>query len=133
MLDPEMSSRTGQSLYARLGGYDGIARFVHELMPRLRQDPKLGVYWKGKSLDSRRRGDKLLTDFLCAAFEGPVEYFGPDMKTSHEGLGITEEEWDLTLAHIAASLDAVGVAEHEKGEFMECAAGLKWEIVETRG
>jgi hemoglobin len=130
MLDPERSSQTRQSLYARLGGYDGIARLVHEFMPRLRQDPKLGVYWKGKSLDSRRRGDKLLTDFLCAAFEGPVEYFGPDMKTSHEGLGITEEEWDLTLAHIAASLDAIGIAERDKSEFMECAAGLKPEIVE---
>ena len=130
MLDPERSSQTRQSLYARLGGYDGIGRFVHELMPRLRQDPKLAVYWKGKSLDSRRRGDKLLTDFLCAAFEGPVEYFGPDMKTAHEGLGITEEEWNLTLTHIAGSLDAVGVADQDKSEFMECAAGLKPEIVE---
>jgi hemoglobin len=131
MLDPENSAHTRQSLYARLGGYDGITRFVHELMPRLRADPKLWVYWKGKSLDSRRRGDKLMTDFLCAVFEGPVDYFGPDMKTSHEGLGITEEEWDLTLAHIAAALDAVGVAERDKSEFMECAAGLKSEIVEA--
>ena len=131
MLDPEKSPDTGQSLYLRLGGYDGIAGLVKELMPRLRQDAKLWVYWKGKSLDSRRRGDKLLTDFLCAAFEGPVEYFGPDMKTSHEGLGITEDEWDLTLAHIAASLDAVGVDEREKRECLEAAAGLKSEIVEV--
>jgi hemoglobin len=131
MLDPKNSPGTGQSLYARLGGYDGIARFVQELMPRLRQDPKLWVYWKGKSLDSRRRGDKLLTDFLCAAFEGPVEYFGPDIKTSHEGLDITGEEWDLTLAHIAASLDAVGVGGRDKAEFLECAAGLRSEIVEA--
>ena len=133
MLDPDKSSHGDQSLYARLGSYDGIARFVRELMPRLHSDPKLGVYWKGKSLDSRRRGDKLLTDFLCAAFEGPVEYFGPDMKTAHEGLGITENEWDLTLAHIAATLDAVGVTERDKAEFMECAAGLKSEIVEKHG
>jgi len=131
MLDPQKSPDTGRSLYVRLGGYDGIAHFVQELMPRLRQDPKLAVYWKGKSLDSRRRGDKLLTDFLCAAFEGPVEYFGPDMRTSHEGLGITEEEWDLTLVHIGASLDALGVAEREKTEFLECAKGLKSEIVEA--
>jgi hemoglobin len=131
MLDPEKSLSTSQSLYSRLGSYDGIARFVRELMPRLHGDPQLGVYWKGKSLDSRRRGDKLLTDFLCAAFEGPVQYFGPDMKTAHEGLGISEDEWDLTLAHIAATLDAVGIAESDKTEFMECAAGLKTQIVEA--
>lgn len=131
MLDPGKSLNTAQSLYGRLGGYDVIAAFVGELMPRMQNDPKLGVYWKGKSLDSRRREDKLLIDFLCAAFEGPVEYFGRDMKTSHEGLKITGEEWDMTLAHIAASLDAVGVAGSEKAEFMEAAAGLKWDIVEA--
>ena len=129
MLDPEKSLHTRQSLYSRLGGYDVIAAFVGELMPRLQNDPKLGVYWKGKSLDSRRREDKLLVDFLCAAFEGPVAYFGRDMKISHEGLGITEEEWDMTLAHIASTLDTLAVAEREKTEFMQAAAGLKWDIV----
>jgi hemoglobin len=129
MLDPENSLHTRQSLYARLGGYDMLAAFVRELMPRLHSDPVLGVYWKGKSLDSRRREDKLLVDFLCAAFEGPVEYFGRDMKISHEGLGITEREWEITIGHIAATLDALAVAEPEKTEFLEAASGLKWDIV----
>ena len=131
MRDPGKSLDTARSLYARLGGYDAIAAFVRVLMPRLQNDPKLGIYWKGKSLDSRRREDKLLIEFLCAAFEGPVEYFGRDMKTSHDGLHITGEEWDMTLAHIAGSLDAVGVAEREKAEVMEAAASLKWDIVEA--
>jgi hemoglobin len=130
MIDPGKPP-TALSLYARLGGYDVIAAFVGDFMPRMQNDPKLGVYWKGKSLDSRRREDKLLVDFLCAAFEGPVEYFGRDMKTSHEGLKITEEEWEMTLAHIAASLDSVGVAEREKAEFLEAAVSLKWDIVEV--
>jgi hemoglobin len=129
MLDPENSLHTRQSLYTRLGGYDALAAFVRELMPRLHNDPELGIYWKGKSLDSRRREDKLLVDFLCAAFEGPVEYFGRDMKISHEGLGITEREWDKTIGHIATTLDTLGVAEREKTEVMQAASGLKWDIV----
>jgi hemoglobin len=76
MVDPEKSSHT-ETLYVRLGGYDGIARFVGELMPRLRQDPRLSVYWRDKSLDSRRRGDKLLTDFLCSAVEGRSDISAP--------------------------------------------------------
>lgn len=130
MLDPEKSAHTRQSLYKRLGGYDTIAAFVAELMPRLRSDATLGVYWKGKSLDGRRREDKLLVDFICGAFEGPVFYAGRDMKSSHEGLGITEAEWDILLAHIAATLDQIGVVAREKAEFLECTAGLKWDIVE---
>ena len=124
-----MSDQQG-SLYTRLGGYDAIAAAVADLMPRLRDDPKLWVYWKGKSLDSRRRGDQLLIDFLCAAFGGPVFYAGPDMKTSHQGLGITNEEWDLTLRHIGATLDALGVATQEKSEVLAAAESLKGDIVE---
>ena len=97
------ASADGDSLYKRLGGYDASAATVAALMPRLRNDPKLWVYFKGKSLESRRRGDQLLIDFLCSAFGGPVFYAGADMKTFHEGLGITNEEWDITLGHIGAN------------------------------
>lgn len=132
MLDPEGSAHTQQSLYKRLGGYDVIAAFVHDLMPRLRTDLALGVYWKGISEHSARRGDQLLIDFLCAAFEGPVYYAGRDMKLSHKGLGITEAEWDIFMPHVAAALDSVGIAPREKDEFLQCAAGLKWDIVEAQ-
>src|SRR3954466_2853918 len=110
MLDPSTSAHAQGSLYKRLGGYDSIAAFVADLMPRLYNDPTLWVYWKGKSLDSRRRGEQLLVDFLCAAFGGPAFYTGPDMKSSHRGLGITLQEWAITLQHIAASLDALRVS-----------------------
>jgi hemoglobin len=130
MLDPQNSAYMQQSLYKRLGGYDAIAAFVHELMPRLRSDPGLAVYWKGTSLDSARRGDQLLVDYLCAAFEGPVHYTGRDMKLSHEGMGITEAEWDVFMTHVAATLDSIGVAPRERAEFLQCADGLKWDIVE---
>jgi hemoglobin len=131
MLDPKGSVYMQQSLYKRLGGYDVIAAFAHDLMPRLRADPVLGVYWKGISEDSARRGDQLLIDFICAAFEGPVYYSGRDMKVSHKGLGITEGEWDIFMPHVAAALDSVGVAAREKAEFLLITAGLKWDIVET--
>jgi hemoglobin len=131
MLDPENSAYTRESLYRRLGGYDVIAIFVHDLMPRLRTDPVLAVYWKGISEDSARRGDQLLIDFICAAFAGPVYYVGRDMKTSHKGLGITETEWDVFMPHVAAALESVGITPREKAEFLKITAGLKWDIVEA--
>lgn len=130
MLDPDASTHTQETLYKRLGGYDAIAAAVADLMPRLYNDPTLWIYWKGKSVDSRRKGEQLLVDFLCSAFGGPAYYSGPDMKSSHRGLGITNAEWDLTLRHIAATLDALGVAEREKNEVIEASNSLKWDIVE---
>jgi hemoglobin len=129
--EDEMSDQQSVgSLYTRLGGYDAIAATVVDLMPRLRGDPKLWVYWKGKSLESRRRGDQLLIDFLCAAFGGPVFYSGPDMKTSHQGLGITTEEWEITLDHIRAALVTLGVPERETADVLAAAESLKGDIVE---
>lgn len=125
MLDPE------KSLYLRLGGYDTIAAFVDDLLPRLLADPRLGVYWKGKSKDSLKKDRQLVVDFLCSAFGGPVFYLGRDMKTSHEGMRITDDEWDLFVTHTVATLDNLGIAEREKTDLLAAAGSLKGDIVEV--
>lgn len=125
MLDPE------KSLYHRLGGYDAIAAAVDDLLARLTADPQLGVYWKGKCKDSMKKDRQLVVDFLCAATGGPIQYVGRDMKTSHEGLGITEEEWDTFVKHSVATLDDLGVAEKEKNELLAVAGSFKGDIVEV--
>jgi hemoglobin len=126
MLDPDK-----QSLYQRFGGHDAIAAFVEDLMPRLTADPTLGVYWKGKCRDSMRKDNQLVLEFLCMAFGGPSAYLGRDMKTSHDGLGITDDEWDIFARHTIAALDKLGIAEQEKSEFLAAAASLKPDIVEV--
>jgi len=126
MLDPE------KSLYHRLGGYDAIAAFVDDLLPRLTADPQIGVYWKGKCKDSMKKDRQLVVDFLCAATGGTANYLGRDMKTSHEGLGISDSDWDIFVQHSVASLEDLGVAEKEKAEFLSAAAALKGDIVEAR-
>jgi hemoglobin len=125
MLEPE------KSLYHRLGGYDAIAAFVDDLLPRLTADPQIGVYWKGKCKDSMKKDRQLVVDFLCAATGAPVNYLGRDMKTSHEGLGISENDWNVFVQHTVATLGDLGVAEKEKNEFLAAAASLKADIVEA--
>jgi hemoglobin len=119
-----------RSLYQRLGGYDAIAAAVDDLLPRLTSDPQLGVYWRGHSKDSMKRDRQLIVDFLCVATGGPVVYRGRDMKTSHEGLRISESDWKIFVEHTVATLDKFSVPEREKAEFMAAAASLKGDIVE---
>ena len=126
MLDPE------KSLYHRLGGYDAIAAAVDDLMPRLTSDPQIGIYWKGKCIDSMKRDRQLLIDFTCASIGGSSIYLGRDMKTSHAGLGISESDWNVLISHIAATLTDLGVAEREKAEFVAVVETLRAEIVEAR-
>ena len=100
-------------------------------MPRLTGDPTIGAYWKGKCRDSMRKDNQLVQEFLCMAFGGPSAYLGRDMKTSHEGLGITEDEWDIFARHTVATLDKLGIPEQEKSEFLAAAGSLKPDIVEV--
>jgi hemoglobin len=53
------------------------------------------------------------------------------MKTSHEGLGISDSDWGVLMQHARATFDDVGVAENEKNEALSAVDGLKGEIVEV--
>jgi hemoglobin len=125
-----MSEAAEKSLYARLGGYDAIAAATDDLLGRLTSDPQLGIYWRGHSKDSMKRDRQLVVDFLCEAFGGSVIYRGRDMKTSHEGLSISESDWQVFVKHTVATLDKFGVQGKEREEFLAAAASLKGDIVE---
>lgn len=125
-----MAESTGASLYTRLGGYDAIAAATDDLLGRLTSDPQLGIYWRGHSKDSMKRERQLILDFLCEAFGGPVIYRGRDMKTSHEGLNISESDWQVFVKHTLATLDAFGIQGTERADFLAAASSLKGDIVE---
>jgi hemoglobin len=119
-----------KTLYARLGGYDAMAAATDDLLGRLTSDPVVGVYWKGHSKDSMKRDRQLIIDFLGAALGGPIIYRGRDMITSHEGLNISENDWQIFMKHTEATLDHFGVHGPERQEFLAAATSLKGDIVE---
>lgn len=106
------------SLSARLGGYDAIAAVVDDLLQRLRSDPHVGVYWKGRNNDTKKRDRQLLVDYLCQVAGGPVVSTGGDMQTAHAGLRISDSDWQVTVGHLSATLQALHVPEPEKQEVL---------------
>src|SRR5215207_9319287 len=122
---------TDQSLYARLGGYDALCAASDDLLARLQADPQLGGYWKGASLDNRRRARQLIVDFMAEAAGGPAYYTGRDMQTSHVGMHIDERDWEAFMHHAAATLDHFAVAPREKDEVLAFFASLRVDIVES--
>lgn len=123
-------SEQARPLYARLGGYDAIAAVANDLLPRLRNDPQLGRFWKNRAEDSIMREKQLLIDYLCANAGGPMYYRGRDMKLSHRGMGITESDWNVFLSHAAATLAKFNVPEAEQRDVVAFIQSLKKDIVE---
>lgn len=123
-------AQTKDSLYKRLGGYDAIAAVTDEFIKRLATDKKLGRFFAGTSADSQKRIRQLVVDQLCEATGGPCVYIGRTMKASHAGLGITEEDWKITVDHLVATLNKFNVGKKEQDELLAALAGLKGDIVE---
>ncbi|HEX9768503.1 MAG TPA: group 1 truncated hemoglobin [Kiloniellales bacterium] len=118
------------TLYARLGGYDAIAAVADHLLSRLTQDRLLARFWQNRGEDGVRREKQLLINFLCASAGGPLYYVGRDMKTSHRGMGISEEDWQAFIGHLEATLDEFKVPVRERAEVMAFVDSTKRDIVE---
>lgn len=118
------------TLYQRLGGYDAIAAVTDDFIGRLATDKQIGRFFAGHSQDSLKKIRQHVVDQLCAATGGPCIYTGRDMKTSHQGLGISEADWNLGVTHLNATLDKFKVPDRERAEVLAAVGSLKKDIVE---
>jgi hemoglobin len=112
------------SLYARIGGYDFVAKFVDTAFPRVAGHPQLRRLFQGHARDSQLRQRQLIVDALCQAAGGPCAYIGRPMRPVHAGLGITAADWTVFAGILGAALDELKVPPAEKREFLA--------LVETR-
>jgi len=124
------ASAQEKSLYQRLGGYDGISKVVDTFLTQLITDKMFAKFFVGQSIDSRKKIRQHIIDQFCAATGGPCVYTGRDMKTSHAGLGITEDEWNAAAKDLIAAMDKAGVDEKSKNDVIAFVTTLKKDIVE---
>ncbi len=118
------------SLYKRLGGYDVIAAFTDQWLGLVLGDPALAPYFRGMSNDTKGKARQLIVDFIAASAGGPTIYTGRDMKTLHEGLGISRGEYATLMRHAATTLDAFGVESQAKDEMLTWLASLEGDTIE---
>ena len=107
------------TLYARVGGYDVLARFVDTAFPRVAAHPQLRRVFQGHSQDSQMRQRQLIIDALCQATGGPCAYLGRDLTTVHVGLGITDADWGVFIGVIGTALTEIGVAPGARTDLLE--------------
>ena len=120
-----------KSLYERVGGYNAIAAVVDDFIGRLVSDSQLSRFFVGHSNDSKQGMRQLIVDQLCQAFGGPCIYKGRDMKTTHNGLGISDDDWNKSVEHLVATLDKFSVPQKEKDDVLAAASSLKTQIVQS--
>lgn len=118
----------GGSLYERLGGRDAIAAIVDDFVARCVADERINSKFVRTDIARLRQN---LVDWIVELGGGPATYSGRDMRTTHEGMGVTAAEYDALIEDLVATLDRFGVGEAEKAELTGPEARLRAEIVEV--
>ncbi|TAL44196.1 MAG: group 1 truncated hemoglobin [Chitinophagaceae bacterium] len=119
-----------ESLYKRIGGYDAMAAVTDDFIGRLATDKDISRFFIGQSDDSKARIRIHIINMICMATDGPCNYTGRDMKTSHKGLGITEADWNTMAGHFVATLNKFKVPKKEQDELLAIVGTTKKDIVE---
>jgi len=95
-----------KSLYDRLGGEAAVMTAVDIFYKKVLDDPTIASFFD--QIDMAAQARKQLA-FMTYAFDGPAEYRGRDMRSSHSGLALTDEHFDAVAGHLRDTLEEIGV------------------------
>jgi hemoglobin len=116
------------SLYERLGGLDAITAVVDSFVGRCAGDDRINPKFERTDVP---RLKKMLVDQVCDATGGPCTYIGRDMRTTHDGMGVTAGEFDALVEDLVATLDEFDVPKAEQDELLGVLGSMRGEIVEV--
>jgi hemoglobin len=133
-LDEVRYKVTVKPLWTRLGGEPAVKAVVHDFVLKAAGDSKVNFFRDGKyKLDEAGVAhlEELLVQLVSAVSGGPLKYTGRDMKSSHAGMGITDEEFNAIAADLIAVLQSYKVPEKETNELVGLIATTRKDIVEA--
>ncbi len=127
------------TVYQRVGRLAGIEAAVAEFYALVSTNPAISGFFTG---GDQARFEACLARQLCA-IDGPCDYgaealgldprysgsFCRDMLSSHEGLMITIDDFNATVADLTTALDNAGVAPADRDAILAVLAPLCAEIV----
>jgi hemoglobin len=117
------------SLNIRRGGREGIALVVGDFTANMAADPRVNERFKGMKPEAVELFKSKLADQICDATGGPCSYFGKDMKSAHQGMKITDAEWNATVENLVKALDKNNVDAKAKQELLAALGPMKPDIV----
>lgn len=114
------------TLYERLGGETGVRKIVNDVLDKNSNNPLIGYHFRNIDMDKLKQ---LVFEFFSMGTGGPHQYTGRDMRSSHTGMNINEEEWISATNDTILALDMNGIGQEEKNEVIAILESLKGDIV----
>jgi len=117
------------SLYDRLGGAAGISALVDDVVAAHLANPT--VQPRFQNVKDLAHLKQMAREFFGAGSGGPEPYTGRDMRTTHRGMNISEQEYLAVMDDIMGVLDKHRIDETAKKDVLAILYSLKGEIIRT--
>lgn len=114
------------TLYERLGGQAAIVAVVGDGLGYISSDTRINARFVGVDIAKLQKN---LVDLVCVNTGGPCKYTGRSMADSHDGMNVTDAEFDALAEDLVRALDKNHVPPREKGEVVAIVLRMRNAIV----
>jgi hemoglobin len=124
------------TLWDRLGGEKGVAKVVDDLVDVASKDPKVDFTRGGKfqpTKDELAKFKRRMVEWVSSKTGGPLKYDGEDMKKAHEGMKITDAQFDALAEDLKTVLEKNGVKGEDEHAVLGAVEATRKDIVEKKG
>jgi len=115
-----------QPLYQRLGGAPVVASIVDSFVERFADDTRVAPTFAKTDIPKFR---KLLSEQICNLTGGGCTYTGRSMPSSHEGLHITESQFNAIVEDLQDAMNRQRIPIELQNELIATLAPLREGII----
>ena len=112
--------------YRGLGGQPGIKNIVATLIPLIQADPRIKESFADS--DMKQVGMHLEAQF-CVVSGGPCVYKGKEMTDVHDGLNVTNAQFNALTEDLQVAMERNGVPSHVQNKLVAKLAPMQRAIV----
>ena len=125
-MEPVQKTPEKASLYERLGGEAKVRKIANDILDKNYNNPDIGHYFRKVDMKKLKQ---LVFEFLSMGTGGPHKYTGRDMRTSHTGLKINEDDFQKGNLDVLLALEENGVGEAERNEVIAILDSMKHDVI----
>jgi hemoglobin len=122
------------ALYERMGGAPVLTTVVDAFVANVSADTRINKFFQRIAGDTAATQSfkQKFSDQLCQGAGGPCTYAGLDMKSAHQGMNLTDADFDALVENLVKALDSAGVSQRNKDELLSVLAPMRADIVTRR-
>lgn len=114
------------TLFGQLGGKDGIGKIVKDFVPLLQGDARINKLFIDVDIPHL---EKMLAEQFCSVSDGPCQYTGKSMKLIHDGLNISNAQFNALVEDLQLAMDKNAIPSRTQNKLLAKLAPMQRDVV----